>query len=65
MTKSLKITQVRSVLGRKPNHRRTVRALGLKRIGDSAHQPDNPAIRGMIQEVSYLLRVEELDHEAL
>jgi large subunit ribosomal protein L30 len=60
VTKSLKITQVKSVLGRLPNHRRTVRALGLKRIGDSQTQPDNPAIRGMIKTVGYLLRVEEV-----
>ncbi|MDR1872678.1 MAG: 50S ribosomal protein L30 [Deltaproteobacteria bacterium] len=60
MSKSLKITQVKSVVGRLPNHRRTVRALGLKRIGDSSTQPDNPAIRGMIATVGYLLRVEEV-----
>ncbi|MDR2141199.1 MAG: 50S ribosomal protein L30 [Deltaproteobacteria bacterium] len=61
MTKILKITQVRSALGRIPKHRRTVRALGLKRIGDIAAQPDNPAIRGMIRAVGYLLKVEELE----
>jgi large subunit ribosomal protein L30 len=66
VTKSLKITQVRSALGRKPKHRRTVRALGLRRIGDVATQPDNPAIRGMIDSVGYLLKVAEEDgHEAI
>jgi large subunit ribosomal protein L30 len=63
--KTIKITQIKSALGRAPRHRRTVRALGLKRIGDSAVQPDNPAIRGMIATVGYLLKVEESSHETV
>ena len=55
----LKITQIRSIIGRKPKHRRTVRALGLKRIGHTVTQRDTPAIRGMINSVSYLVKVEE------
>ena len=59
MDKEIKITQVRSIIGRLPAHRRTVKALGLRRIGHTVIQKDNPAIRGMINTVSYLLRVEE------
>jgi len=55
----IKITQIRSLIGRKPKHRRTVKALGLKRIGHTVTQRDNPAIRGMIESVSYLVKVEE------
>jgi ribosomal protein L30 len=39
--------------------------LGLKRVGDSATPPDNPAIRGMIATVGYLLKVEEVTHETI
>ena len=55
----IKITQIRSIIGRKPKHRRTVRALGLKRIGHTVIQKDTPAIRGMVNSVSYLVKVEE------
>jgi len=55
----IKITQVRSLIGRLPKHRRTVKALGLKRIGHTVTQKDTPAIRGMINTVSYLVKVEE------
>ena len=59
MDKEIKITQVRSTIGRIPKHRRTVRALGLRRIGHTVVQKDSPAIRGMINAVNYLLKVEE------
>ncbi|MDR1044930.1 MAG: 50S ribosomal protein L30 [Candidatus Adiutrix sp.] len=59
MDKEIKITQVRSLIGRLPRHRRTVRALGLCRIGHRVVQKDSPAIRGMINSVNYLLKVEE------
>ena len=55
----IKITQIRSIIGRLPKHRRTVRALGLKRLGHTVTQKDTPAIRGMIRSVSYLVKVEE------
>jgi len=55
----IRITQIRSVIGRKPKHRRTVRALGLRRIGHTVTQRDTPAIRGMVESVSYLVKVEE------
>lgn len=59
MDKEIKITQVRSIIGRIPAHRRTVRALGLRRIGHTVIKKDSPAIRGMINTVNYLLQVEE------
>ena len=57
----LKVTQVRSVIGSLENHKRTVRALGLKRIRDEKVHADTPQIRGMIQRVRHLVRVEEVD----
>ena len=58
-TKTLKVTQVRSVVGRPVEQRATVRALGLKRINDVAVHSDTPAIRGMIFKVKHLVEVEE------
>lgn len=55
----LKITQAKSLIGRTGSQRRTVRALGLRRIGDTVEQPDRPEIRGMIRKVEHLLRVDE------
>jgi large subunit ribosomal protein L30 len=57
----LKVTQVRSVIDRPKDQKATVRALGLHRISDSVLQEDRPEIRGMIQKVSHLVRVEEVD----
>ncbi len=59
MEKEIKITQVRSIIGRIPAHRRTVKALGLRRIGHTVTKKDSPAIRGMINAVCYLVKVEE------
>lgn len=57
---TLRVTQKRSVIGAPPDQRRTVRALGLKRIRDVAEHPDRPEIRGMIRKVSHLVDVEEV-----
>jgi large subunit ribosomal protein L30 len=57
----LKVTQVRSVIGAKHNQRETIRSLGLKRIRDVVVKEDRPEIRGMIQTVTHLVRVEEVD----
>ena len=56
----LKITLVRSPIGCKPKHRLTVQALGLRKLGASVTQKDNPAIRGMIHQIKYLVNVEEV-----
>jgi large subunit ribosomal protein L30 len=55
----LKITLVRSPIGRKPKHKLTVQALGLRKLGASVVHKDNPAVRGMIHQIGYLLKVEE------
>jgi large subunit ribosomal protein L30 len=57
----LKVTQVRSVVGSKQGHKRTVRALGLKRIRDSRVHEDTPQIRGMVHKVQHLVLAEEVD----
>ena len=53
----LEITQVRSGVGTPPDHRGTLRALGLKRMHQTVVHDDNPVIRGMVRKVSYLLEV--------
>ena len=57
----LKVTQVRSRIGCKPNQRETLRTLGLRHINDVVVKEDRPEIRGMIFKVSHLVRVEEVD----
>jgi large subunit ribosomal protein L30 len=56
----LRITQVRSVIDRPKDQKRTVRALGLHRMHDSVEKDDRPEIRGMIAKVSHLVVVEEV-----
>ena len=53
----LLITQIKSEIGSPPDHRGTLRALGLKRIRHSVVHDDTPVIRGMIRKVAYLLEV--------
>ena len=57
----IRITQVRSALGRKKIQRRTLRALGIRRHQQAVVHDDNPAIRGMIAKVDYLVEVTEED----
>ena len=61
MMARLKVTQVRSSIGRKQNQRDTLRTLGLKRIGDVVVKEDRPEIRGMLQAVRHMIAVEEVD----
>lgn len=56
----LRVTQVRSTIGRTQDQRATVRSLGLLRIRDTVFQVDRPEIRGMIRKVSHLVTVEEV-----
>ena len=56
---NLKITLVKSTIGAVPKNKKTVEALGLKKIGASVERPDNKAVRGMIQQVQHLVKVEE------
>jgi large subunit ribosomal protein L30 len=51
----LRVRQVRSSIGTKPSHRGTLRALGLKRIGDERVLPDVPSVRGMLRKVPHLV----------
>ncbi len=57
----LKITLVKSKIGRLEKHKRTVEALGLRKIGHEVVHEDNPAIRGMIDSIHFMLKVEELN----
>jgi len=57
----LKITQIRSLIGRPKDQRATVAALGLKRIRHTVEQADSEAIRGMIAKVSHLVKAEKVD----
>ncbi|MPZ69475.1 MAG: 50S ribosomal protein L30 [Actinobacteria bacterium] len=59
----LKVTQVRSALGRGAKQIGTVRALGLKRMGDSAVHDDKPEILGMINAVAHLVEVEKVEEK--
>jgi large subunit ribosomal protein L30 len=56
----MRITLVKSPIGCKPEHRRTVQALGLRKLGSMVEKTASPAILGMINSVSYLLDVEEI-----
>ena len=59
MADKLKVTLVKSPIGCVPKHRRTVEALGLKKVNKTVELPDNAAGRGMVNQVSYLVKVEE------
>ncbi len=56
----IRVTQVRSLVGRPEKHRRVVRALGLRRNQSSVVHDDTPSIRGMVQKVRHLVVVEEV-----
>lgn len=60
-TGKLEITQVRSGIGRQGKHRRTIEALGIKKHQQSVIHDDTPAIRGMINQVSHMITVRELE----
>ena len=57
---NLKITLVKSTIGAVPKHKKTVEALGLRKLNHSNILPDNAATRGMIAQVCHLLKVEEV-----
>jgi len=57
--KMLKVTLVRSPAGRLASHKACVSGLGLRRMHQTVEVEDNPAVRGMVDKVSYLLKVEE------
>lgn len=55
----MKVTLVKSTIGCVPKHKKTVEALGLRKLHHTVELPDNAAVRGMIRQVAYLLKVEE------
>ncbi|MGO4956370.1 50S ribosomal protein L30 [Luteococcus sp. Sow4_B9] len=57
----LKVTQLKSGIGSKQNHKDTLRTLGLKKVGDVAVKEDRPEIRGMVKAVQHLVAVEEVE----
>ena len=57
--KKLKVTLVKSTIGAVPKHRATVEALGLHKLNQTVELPDNDAVKGMIQQVRHLVKVEE------
>jgi len=61
MAKTLKVTLVRSGINRPEMHKRTIRALGLRKMWSTNQVPDNLAVRGMIRAVSHLVKVEAVE----
>lgn len=59
MAKTIKITQICSSIGRSPKHKATLLGLGLRRINHTVEREDTPAIRGMANAISYMVKVEE------
>jgi large subunit ribosomal protein L30 len=56
----LRVKLIKSTIGRKPKHRATIQALGLRKLNQVVEKEDNPQMRGMIHQVGYLLQVEEI-----
>lgn len=61
MNKKLKITQIRSTIKRLENQKRTIYALGIKRLHHTVIHDDTPVIRGMVTKVAHLVRVEPFE----
>ncbi len=59
--RKLRLTYVKSAIGRPIRQKLTVRALGFKHLNETVTHPDNPSVRGMITKISHLLRVEEVN----
>ena len=60
MAAKLRITLVKSPIGAVPKHRKTVEAMGLTKMHKTVELPDNAATRGQIQQIGYMLKVEEI-----
>ena len=61
MAKRLKITLVRSPIGYSVRQKRTIEALGLRKLRQTVERPDNSAVRGMVESVTHLVEVEEFE----
>ncbi len=57
--KTLKVTQTSSSIGHLPNHKASLKGLGLRRIGHTVELEDTPSVRGMINAVHYMVKVED------
>ncbi|MDO5351312.1 MAG: 50S ribosomal protein L30 [Succinatimonas sp.] len=57
--KTIKVTQTKSSIGRLPKHVATLKGLGLRRIRHTVELEDTPSVRGMINKISYMVKVEE------
>ena len=60
MADKVRVTLVKSPIGAVPKHRRTVEAMGLNKLHKTVELPDNAATRGQIQQIGYMLKVEEI-----
>lgn len=61
MASKLKIRQVRSAINRSGMQKKTIRALGIRRLNQTVVHDDNPCIRGMVKKVEHLVQVEEIN----
>lgn len=59
-TGKIRITLVRSTIGRPANQGRVVEALGLRKVNQTVVRPDEPSVRGMVNKISHLVRVEDV-----
>jgi len=59
MSKTVKVTQTKSSIGRLPKHRATLKGLGLRRINHTVELEDTPSVRGMINKAYYMVKVED------
>ena len=59
MADKFKVTLVKSTIGAVPKHKKTVEAMGLRKVNKTVELPDNAATRGMIKQVQHLVKVEE------
>ncbi len=57
--KTVKVTQTKSSIGRLPKHKATLTGLGLRKIGHTVELEDTPSVRGMINQVYYMVQVED------
>lgn len=60
MADKLKVTLVKSTIGAIPKHKKTVEALGLKKLHHTVELPNNAAVKGMVNQVKHLVKVEEI-----
>jgi len=56
---TIKVTQVKSAIGRLPKHKACLKGLGLRKINHTVELQDTPCIRGMINKISYMVKIEE------